>query len=138
MDSRPLTQLTVRAVTMGIRSRRPEDGLIHHSDHGAQYTAIAFTTILEDAGLRGSMGKVGDALDNAMAESFFATLQTELLDRRSWPDRQTLKTGVFQYIETFYNSRRRHSSLGYLSPIEFERRWSTAQTPAILFPYAKP
>ena len=78
---------------------------------------------LEAAGILGSMGSVGDALDNAVAESFFATLQTELLNRGPWPTRQILKTAIFEYVEGFYNRHRRHSALGYLSPDEFERRW---------------
>jgi len=78
---------------------------------------------LEALGIAGSMGSVGDALDNAVAESFYATLQRELLDRQAWPTRQQLQTAIFEYIEGFYNRRRRHSSLGYLSPYEYEARW---------------
>src|SRR5690606_3555587 len=78
-----------------------------------------------EAGLVGSMGSVGDAYDNAMAESFFATLKTELLDRQRWMTRMQLRAAIFDYIEVFYNRRRRHSALGHLSPIEFERRWLT-------------
>ena len=74
----------------------------------------------------GSMGTVGDALDNAVAESFFATLQTELLDRRQWPTRRSLRSAIFAYIEAFYNRWRRHSTLGYDSPAEFEPRWRAA------------
>ena len=77
------------------------------------------------------MGSVGDALDNAVAESFFATLQTELLDRGPWPTRQMLKSAIFEYIEAFYNRRRRHSALGYLSPAEFERRWHAQKLAAV-------
>ncbi len=73
----------------------------------------------------GSMGRVGDALDNAVAESFFASLQTELLDRQPWPMRQMLRSVIFEYSEGFYNRRRRHSTLGYLSPADYERRWYT-------------
>ena len=107
---------------MALWQRRPDHGLIHHSDHGAQYTALAFTKRLEQAGILGSMGTVGDALDNAMAESFFATLQVELLDRNRWPTRKALASAIFTYIEVFYNRRRRHSALGYLSPDEYERK----------------
>jgi putative transposase len=123
MGDRPQADLTVDAVTMAIRNRRPDTGLVHHSDQGAQYTALTFGATLRSARMLGSMGHVGDALDNAVAESFFATLQTELLDRRGWPTRQTLRTAIFDYIEAFYNPRRRHSTIGYLSPSEFERRW---------------
>jgi len=113
---------------MAIRHNRPYRGLIHHSDHGSQYTALAFTERLKQAGVQGSMGTVGDALDNAMAESFFATLQTELLDRGRWPTRQTLTTGIFRYIQTFYNRKRRHSALGYLSPEEYERMMANSDS----------
>jgi len=87
-----------------------------------QYTALSFGKQLDKSGVLGSMGAVGSALDNAMAESFFASLQTELLDRRAWPTRSVLKAAIFDYIEVFYNRTRRHSSLDYLSPLEFERR----------------
>ena len=87
-----------------------------------QYTALSFGKHLEKSGVMGSMGAVGSALDNAMAESFFASLQTELLDRHTWPTRDSLRTAIFDYIEIFYNRTRRHSSLDYLSPLEFERR----------------
>lgn len=132
MGDRPFAQLTIDALIMAIRNRRPDGGLIHHSDQGAQYTALAFGRTLQEAGMRGSMGQVGDALDNAVAESFFATLETELLDRQSWPTRPTLRSAIFEYIEAFYNRRRRHSTLGYLSPAAFERRWYTQQQSIIL------
>jgi len=103
----------------------PSAGNRAHSplDHGVQYTSLAFTRRLKEAGITGSMGTVGDALDNAVAESFFASLQTELLDRRHWPTRAALSLALFEYIEVFYNRHRRHSTLGYLTPEEFERRW---------------
>ncbi|MBX6772882.1 MAG: transposase [Chloroflexi bacterium] len=100
-----------------------QTGTIHHSDHGAQYTALAFSRRLEEAGLVGSMGTVGDALDNAVAESFDASLQTECLDRRRWRTRREPKAAIFDYVEIFYNRQRRHSALDYLTPEEFERRW---------------
>ena len=121
MDARAKTDLVLRAVNMAVWQRRPTQGLIHHSDHGSQYTAVTFTNRLEQAGILGSMGTVGDALDNAMAESFFASLQTELFDRGRWPTRRSLGTAIFSYIETFYNRKRRHSALGYRSPDEYER-----------------
>ena len=123
MGERPVAGLVVDAVTMAVRRRRPGRGTIHHSDRGAQYTSLVFSRRLEEAGLVGSMGSVGDALDNAVAESFYATLQTELLDRQRWATRRALKTAIFEYIEGFYNRRRRHSALGYLSPQEYEERW---------------
>lgn len=120
-------ELVVDAVTMATTNRRPEAGLVHHSDHGSQYTSLAFGTRLEEAGIVGSMGRVGDALDNAMMESFFATLQTELLDRQVWLTRAQLRSAIFEFVEIFYNRRRRHSSLGYVSPEVFERRYALQQ-----------
>ena len=120
------TELVIDALDMAIWRRRPEPGsrLVHHSDHGSQYTSWAFGQRLRTAGLLGSMGTVGDALDNALAESFFGTLQLELLDRRRWTTRKELAQAIFEYIEAWYNPRRRHSSLGNLSPIEYEHHHS--------------
>jgi putative transposase len=123
-------ELVVDAVNMAVRNRQPGQGLIHHSDHGSQYTSIAFTDKLTESGITGSMGTVGDALDNAMAESFNATLQTELLDTQRWRTRAQLKSAIFQYIEIFYNRRRLHSALGYLSPEDFERAYDARQADA--------
>ena len=136
MDERPVTELAVNAVTMAVRNRRPGTGTVHHSDHGAQYTALGFGRTLHAAGMQGSMGSVGDALDNAVAESFFATLQTELLDRHAWQTRRQLQMAFFDYVEVFYNRQRRHSRLGYLSPIEYEGRWNAQQQSAMLRPTA--
>ncbi len=116
------SELVVDALQMALWQRRPAPGVIHHADHGSQYTSWAFGQRLRTAGLLGSMGSVGDALDNSVAESFFATLQTELLDRHPWPSRSDLGSAVFAFIEGFYNPRRRHSTLGYLSPAEFEHQ----------------
>lgn len=127
MDEHLRAELVLGALDMAIWNRRPAPGLVHHSDHGAQYTSLAFGRRLEEAGILGSMGSVGDALDNAVAESFFATLQTELLDRQSWPTRGILRSAIFSYVEGFYNRRRRHSSLEQLSPDEYERRWQQAR-----------
>jgi transposase InsO family protein len=91
---------------------------------------LSFGKHLEKSGVMGSMGAVGSALDNAMAESFFASLQTELLDRYEWTTRDSLKTAIFDYIEIFYNRTRRHSSLDYLSPHDYERREVTKPAPA--------
>jgi putative transposase len=115
-------ELVVDALQMAIWNRRPEPGAIHHSDHGSTYTSWAFGHRLRKAGLLGSMGSIGDCFDNSVAESFFATLQTELLDRSSWPTRESLAQAVFAFIEGFYNPRRRHSTLGYLSPADFEQQ----------------
>jgi putative transposase len=116
-------ELVVDALQMAIWRRGGNvTGTIHHSDHGWQYTSWAFGQRLRAAGILGSMGSVGDALDNAVSEAFFATLQTELLDPRSWATRADLANAIFEYVECFYNPRRRHSTLGYLSPVEFEHR----------------
>ena len=114
------TPLVTDALDMAITQRRPET-VIHHSDRGSQYTSTAFGTQCERAGIQVSMGRRGDAHDNAVAESFFATLETELLDRTSFPDRNHARTEVFDYIEGFYNPHRRHSAIGYHSPADYER-----------------
>ena len=114
------TQLVLDALNMALFRRRPH-GVIHHSDQGSQYTSIEFGKRCREAGVRPSMGSVGDAYDNAMAESFFATLECELLDRRRFKTHAEARMAVFEFIEGFYNPRRRHSSLNYLSPIAFER-----------------
>jgi putative transposase len=115
------SELVVDALQMAIWRRRPAEGrTICHTDHGSQYTSWAFGRRLRAAGLLGSMGSIGDCFDNSMAESFFGTLQLELLDRHHWRTREQLASAVFDYIEAFYNPRRRHSSIGNLSPAEFE------------------
>ncbi len=113
-------ELVLEALDMALAQRRPE-AVIHHSDQGSQYTSIAFGLRCEKMGVRPSMGSVGDAYDNAMAESFFATLECELIDRRRFLDQTEARIAVFQFIEGWYNPRRRHSALGYLSPINYER-----------------
>ena len=120
------TQLVLDALNMALATRRPKD-VIHHSDQGSQYTSIAFGKRCREAGVRPSMGSVGDAYDNAMAESFFATLECELLDRRRFKTQAEARMAVFEFIEGFYNPRRRHSSLGYLSPVDYERRHEEKQ-----------
>lgn len=112
-------ELVVDALEMARLRRQPSDTVVH-SDHGCQYTSWVFGQRLRHAGLLGSMGTVGDALDNAVAESFFASLQCELLDRHHWPTRAGLARAMFAYIEAFYNPTRRHSTLGYLSPVDYE------------------
>jgi putative transposase len=123
------TELVLDALDMAISQRDPAPGLIHHADHGCQYTSLAFGRRLTEAGLVGSMGTVGDALDNAVAESFFATLECELLDRHPWPTRAKLRTAVFDFIEVFYNRQRRHSTLEYHSPATYEQQ-HTSGAPA--------
>ena len=114
------TQLVLDALNMAIAQRKPEN-VIHHSDQGSQYTSIAFGTRCKEAKVRPSMGSVGDAYDNAMCESFFATLECELFERRKFKTRAEARMAIFQFIEGWYNPGRRHSALGYKSPINFER-----------------
>jgi putative transposase len=114
------TELVVDALDMA-RWRRKPMGTTVHSDRGAQYTSWLFGSRLREAGLMGSMGKVACAYDNSLMESFFGSMQIELLDRRSWATRAELANAIFEWIEAFYNPTRRHSALGYRSPIEFER-----------------
>jgi putative transposase len=114
------TELVLDALTMAIRHRQPAAGLIHHSDHGCQYTSLAFGQHLQTAGMLPSMGSVGDCFDNAVAESFFATLKVELLHRQVWPTRAAARLAIFEFIEIWYNRQRRHSTLGYATPTEYE------------------
>ena len=120
-------ELVVGALQMALHRRRPDPGLIHHSDAGSQYVSLGFGQAASDAGIAISMGSKGDAYDNAVAESFFATLKKELIHRRSWPSRRELGSAVFEYIEAFYNRERRHSTLGMLSPHEYEELLYAAQ-----------
>jgi len=115
------TELVLEALNMAVWQRRPDD-VIHHSDQGCQYTSIAFGSRCREAGVRPSMGSVGDAYDNAMCESFFATLECELLDRHRFPTQVEARMSVFDFIEGWYNTQRRHSALDYDSPIDYERR----------------
>jgi putative transposase len=117
------TELVLAALNMALEQRRPEN-VIHHSDQGCQYTSIAFGKRCLDEGVRPSMGSVGDCYDNAMCESFFATLECELIDRFKFDSHATARRETFSFIEGWYNPHRRHSSLGYLSPVNFERRYS--------------
>ncbi|MEL6547301.1 MAG: IS3 family transposase [Myxococcota bacterium] len=119
------TELMLSALDMAIERRNPK-GVIHHSDQGCQYTSLAFGARCHEAGVIPSMGSVGDAYDNAMSESFFATLECELLMRNHFETRTQGKQSVFEFIEGFYNCRRRHSRIDYLSPVEYERRHSAA------------
>jgi putative transposase len=117
-------EVVLEAVDMAVWRRRPLEGVIHHADQGSQYTSLAFGRRLREAGLVGSMGSRGDCFDNATAESVFATLEGELLARHRFPTRSAARLALFDDIEGFYNTHRRHSALGYLSPAAFERRWS--------------
>jgi len=114
------TELVLQALTMAITQRRPRE-VIHHSDQGAQYTSIAFGLRCREMNVKPSMGSVGDAYDNAMAESFFATLECELLDQRRFRTQAEARMAIFDFIEGWYNPHRRHSALGYRSPMNYER-----------------
>jgi putative transposase len=120
METHLRTELVLAALDMAIAQRRPTN-VIHHSDQGCQYTSIAFGGRCREAGVRPSMGSVGDAYDNAMCESFFATLECELLDRQRFRTQVEARLAIFDFIEGWYNPRRRHSALDYLSPMIFER-----------------
>jgi len=119
------TELVQQALEMATHRRRPKD-VIHHSDQGSQYTSIAFGATCRELGIRLSMGSVGDCYDNAMCESFNATLECELLVRRRFKTQREASIAIFEFIEGWYNPHRRHSALGYLSPANFERRMGTA------------
>jgi putative transposase len=112
--------LVVDALQMALARRTPEAGLIHHSDQGSQFVSLGFGQACGKAGIARSMGSRGDCYDNAVAESFFATIKKELIRRQSWATRAELRTAVFEYIEIFYNATRRHSTLGMLAPAEYE------------------
>jgi transposase InsO family protein len=117
------TSLVLDALEAALAVRRRPIGLIYHSDRGSQFTSAAFRARLEIAGIAASMGAPGTCYDNAMAESFFATLETELIDRSDWATRAEARLAVFEWIEIFYNRFRIHSRIGYQSPAAFERRW---------------
>jgi putative transposase len=119
------TELVLDALNMAVGQRRPS-AVVHHSDQGCQYTSIAFGLRCREVGVKPSMGTAGDAYDNAMCESFFATLECELLDRRRFKNHAEAEMAVFDFIEGFYNPRRRHSALDYDSPIDYERRHALA------------
>jgi putative transposase len=122
METHLRTELILAALNMALTQRRPSE-VIHHSDRGCQYTSYAFGKRCREAGVMPSMGSVGDAYDNAMAESFFATLERELLNRRRFKSQAEAKMAVFEWIEGWYNPHRRHSSLGYRSPVNYERAY---------------
>jgi putative transposase len=121
-------ELVVDALGMAVTRRKPPAGVVHHSDRGSQYTSLAFGTTLRESGLIASMGRRGDAYDNAACESVISTIKNELIKRQTWTSRDQARLAVFSYIETFYNPRRRHSALGYRSPIEYEN--ITQEAPA--------
>jgi putative transposase len=112
--------LTRDALTMALAGRRPAPGVLHHTDRGSQYAAGDYRALLEAYGMVCSMSRVGDCWDNAVAESFFATLKRELVEDADWATREAARLAVFEYIEVWYNRQRRHSTLGYRSPVQYE------------------
>jgi transposase InsO family protein len=121
VSDRLTEELTLEALDQALAHRQPSAGLLHHSDRGSQYAARVYRKRLESYGLRASMSRRGDCWDNAVVESFFSSLKTELFARRRWPEtREHARRELFEYIEIFYNRKRRHSALGYLSPSRFE------------------
>jgi transposase InsO family protein len=112
--------LALDALRMAIAARRPGAGLLHHSDRGSQYAAAEYRALLARHGMLASMSRKGDCWDNAVAESFFATLERELVGRRDWRTHAEARQAIFRYIETWYNRQRRHSTLGYVSPARYE------------------
>lgn len=114
------TDLVTEALTDAVNRRRPAPGVVFHSDRGCQYTSTQYANLARDLGVRLSVGRKGQCWDNAVAESFFATLKNELINRRTWPTRRAAAAAIFDYIEGWYNTRRRHSTLGYLSPTQYE------------------
>jgi putative transposase len=119
-------ELAESALRMALTARRPFAGLIHHSDRGGQYAAASYQAILAKHGIQASMSRPGNCYDNAVAESFFSTLECELFVKHSWRTREDARQSIFRYIETWYNLRRRHSTLGYMSPAEFEETLRSA------------
>lgn len=120
MERHLRTELVVDALQTAVWRRKPAAGLDHHSDRGVQYTALSFSERLKEVGITPSMGRTGSALDNAMAESFVSTLKVELVSHLEFPTRQAARTSIFEYLETFYSTRRLHSSPGYMSPTDYE------------------
>jgi transposase InsO family protein len=121
IDTHQASSLVTNALSMALGNRTPPAGAVVHSDHGSQFSSWAFSERVRQAGLAPSMGTVGDAFDNAMMESFWGRVQTELLNRKKWKTRLELTAALFEYLEIFYNRNRRHSSLGMLTPVEYER-----------------
>ena len=125
IDSSPTAALTTNALGMAIDNREPNSGTVIHSDHGVQFGSWAFTRRAKESGLVPSMGSIGDCYDNAVIESFWSRMQVELLDRRRWRTRLELANAIFEYLEIFHNRQRRHSAIGWLTPIEFENKKSS-------------
>jgi transposase InsO family protein len=120
IDTHQASSLVTNALSMALTNRTPTTSTVIHSDHGSQFTCWSFTERVRQAGLAPSMGTVGDAYDNAVIESFWGRLQTELLNRQKWRTRIELSSALFEYLEIFHNRTRRHSSLGMLTPVDYE------------------
>ena len=120
MEAHMRSSLVLSALSMALRSRRPHAGLVHHSDRGSQYAAMAYRDMLETHGIQSSMSRAGDCYDNALKESFFHTLKVECVHGSSFATRADARAAVFEYLEVFYNRERLHSALGFLTPLEFE------------------
>jgi putative transposase len=129
-------ELVLDALGMALARRQPGAGLVHHSDHGSQYTALVFSERCREAGIEVSMGSIGDCFDNAVCESFHATLKKELVHHHRWQTRAEARTAVFEYVEGWFNPHRRHSTLGYRSPAEYERQHALAHTETVAQPPA--
>ena len=123
-------ELALDALDMALRTRAPPSGLVHHSDRGCQYASADYQAALSTRGIRCSMSRKGNCWDNAVAESFFATLKTELVNEADYATRAQARTSIFEYLEIFYNRRRRHSSLGYVSPLNYELMYDTVKKAA--------
>ncbi len=126
MGARLTEELTQQALRMALHRRQPKPGLLHHSDQGSQYAAAAYPQCLTTAGIIGSMSRRGNCWDNACVESFFGTLKRELIHHCQYRTREEARQEIFEYLEVFYNRQRRHSTLGYQSPAEFEARAAVA------------
>ncbi len=126
LDANLSTRLALSALHMAIGRRRPADSLLHHSDRGCQYTSAEYRAVLEDMGVSVSMSRKGNCWDNAVAESFFATLKNELVYRRQWSGRNELRSELFEYLEVFYNRKRLHSTLAYRTPAQVDEEYSAA------------
>jgi transposase InsO family protein len=130
IDTHQASSLVTNALSMALTNRAPNSGTVIHSDHGTQFTGWSFTERVRHAGLVPSMGTVGDGYDNAVIESFWGRLQTELLNRKKWRTRVELSTALFEYLEIFHNRARRHSSLGMLTPVDYEHLHQESETVA--------
>jgi putative transposase len=127
MSDRLQTDVVLKALNQALRHRKPNGELLHHSDRGCQYTSYDFRELAKNVGIKLSMSGSGNCYDNAVAESFFHTLKTEHIQFNHFETREEAVNSIFEYIEVFYNRQRRHSTLNYLSPMEFEKHWSMQQ-----------